>query len=171
MRTKILAALLPVIMTGCITLPSHNRPIETVAKGDTSQSQSKPNIFIERYDYEPPSATQIRVGRYTNADAVNTRQQENLLEVVIDTEIPSKAKTVGEAIDFLLMRSGFSMASPSIQGEHVKQLLSKSLPQSHRKIGPVMLKDALMMLVGKAYWMKVDPVHRLIAFDTVEEFK
>ena len=34
-----------------------------------------------------------------------------------------------------------------------------------------MLKDALMMLVGKAYWMKVDPVHRLIAFDTVEEFK
>ncbi|HBX60541.1 MULTISPECIES: hypothetical protein [unclassified Methylophaga] len=169
MRTILLAALLPVFMTGCITLPSVKQQTKAVAIADAQKP--KPNIFIERYDYEPPSATQIRVGRYTNADAVNTQQQENLLEVVIDTEIPSKAQTVGEAIEFLLMRSGFSMASPTIQGGHVKQLLSKPLPHAHRKIGPVMLKDALMMLVGKAYWMKVDPVHRLIAFDTVEEFK
>ena len=169
MRTKILAAIVPLLMSGCTELPINNQHVKPVEVADVSQS--KPDIFIERYDYEPPSATQIRVGRYTNADAVNTKQQENLLEVVIDTEIPSKAQTVGEAIEFLLMRSGFSMASPSIQGEHVKQLLSKQLPEAHRKIGPVMLKDALMMLVGKAYWMKVDPVHRLIAFDTVEEFK
>lgn len=169
MRTILLAALLPVLMNGCITFPSVEQQTKPVAIADAQKP--KPNIFIERYDYEPPSATQIRVGRYTNADAVNTKQQENLLEVVIDTEIPSKAQTVGEAIEFLLTRSGFSMASPSIQGEHVKQLLSKPLPHAHRKIGPVMLKDALMMLIGKAYWMKVDPVHRLIAFDIVEEFK
>jgi len=169
LRTKLLITLLPVCITGCITLPSTNQQVKPVEVAEAPLPAT--DIFIERYDYEPPSATQIRVGRYSNADAVNTRQQENLLEVVIDTEIPSRAKTVGEAMEFLLMRSGFSLAAPSKQGMHVKQLMSKPLPHSHRKIGPVMLKDALMMLVGKAYWMKVDPVHRLIAFDTVEEFK
>lgn len=161
--------MLPVLVTGCITLPTTNNP--PVPAAAVEAPKPTPEIFIERYDYEPPAATQVRVGRYSSADAVNTSEQENLLQVVIDTEIPSTAKTVGDAIEFLLMRSGFTLAAAEIQGAHVKQLMSKPLPQTHRKIGPVMLKDALMMLVGKAYWMKVDPVHRLIAFDTVEEFK
>lgn len=169
MRTKLLIAVLPVIITGCITLPSFQQQTQPVEKSDAQVVV--PDIFIERYNYEPPKETQIRVGRYSSADAVNTRQQENLLEVVVDTEIPVQEKTVGQAIDFLLLRSGYTLALPEIQGQHVKQLLGKPLPEIHRRIGPVMLKDALMVLVGKAYWMKVDPVHRLIAFDTVEEFK
>lgn len=144
--------------------PNHEIEPEIIEK-------PRAEIFLERYDYQPPTATQIRVGRYSTADAVNSREQENLLHVVITTEIPTTAKTVGEAIEFLLLRSGYSLASPEMQGSHVKQLFQKPLPYSHRKVGPVMLKDALMMLVGKAYWMKADPVHRLIAFDTVDEFK
>jgi len=169
LRTKLLIAALPVIMTGCITLPTFEQEAKPITT--TGSPEVIPDIFIERYDYEPPKETQVRVGRYSSAAAVNTRQQENLLEVVVDTEIPSQEQTVGQAIDFLLLRSGYTLAAPDIQGKHVKQLLNKTLPEIHRKIGPVMLKDALMMLVGKAYWMKVDPVHRLIAFDTVDEFK
>lgn len=169
MRTKLFLVVIPAIITGCITLPKSEQ--NTAVIPTTVEPVTSPDIFIERYDYQPPAATQIRVGRYSSADAVNSDQQENLLQVVIDTEIPQSAKTVGEAIEFLLMRSGYTLAAESKQGNHVKQLLSKPLPHAHRKIGPVMLKDALMMLVGKAYWMKVDPVHRLIAFDTVKEFK
>ena len=169
MRTKTILALLPILVSGCITLPKSggSEPVQPQPVAE----KPAPEIFIERYDYEPPSATQIRVGRYSTADAVNTSEQENLLDVVVDTQIPASEKSVGEAIEFLLMRSGYTLAAAEMQGEHVKQLLKKPLPQAHRKVGPVMLKDALMMLVGKAYWMKVDPVHRLIAFDTVKEFK
>ena len=169
MRTILLIAILPVVLTGCLSLPIVDQESKQAEPTDTPVAIS--DIFIERYDYEPPKETQIRVGRYSSAAAVNTRQQENLLEVVVDTEIPNQEKTVGQAINFLLLRSGYTLAVPEIQGKHIKQFLNKKLPQIHRKIGPVMLKDALMMLVGKAYWMKVDPVHRLIAFDTVEEFK
>lgn len=161
---------LSVLASGCSSLPQLTQtepPKQTFEPVEVK----KTDTYIQRYQYEPPEATQVRVGRYSSADAVNTDHQENLLHVVIDTRIPKSAKTVGEGIDFLLMRSGFSMADTDIQGEHISQLLKKPLPHAHRDVGPVMLKDALMMLVGKAYWMKVDPVHRLIAFDTVQEFK
>lgn len=170
MRTKITFLVVTLALTGCIhketTKPRQITPVQ-----DTAQEQPAPDLFVESYYYTPPKETEIRIGRYTAAKASNTDEQENLLNVVIQTEIPAKIVTVGEAIDFLLLRSGFSLAPVEAQGKHVPQLLNKTLPHAHRKVGPVMLKDALSMLVGNAFWMRADPVHRLIAFDTVEEFK
>lgn len=170
MRTKTLILLIPLICSGCISQisKSHNHSIEPV---QSEVEPEKPDMYVERYYYSPPESTQIQIGRYTAADASNTDEQENLLNVVIDTEVPAKIVTVGETIDFLLLRSGFTLAPGEAQGKHVSQLLKKKLPHSHRRVGPIMLKDALSMIVGKAFWMRVDPVHRLIAFDTVEEFK
>lgn len=168
MRTKVVCLLLPLALSACSV--QETKPVSTVVKQPPVE-QKKPDMFVERYYYQPPKETQIQIGRYSSADAANTDEQENLLNVVIQTEIPATVTTVGEAIDFLLLRSGFSLAPIEAQGKHVTQLLKKSLPQAHRRVGPVMLKDALTMIVGKAFWMSVDPVHRLIAFDTVEEFK
>lgn len=170
MRTKHLVLLTPIIFAGC--LPQTTKPVtESNLQTQAEAEPARPDMFVERYYYTPPESTQIQIGRYTAADASNTDEQENLLNVVIDTEVPAKIVTVGETIDFLLMRSGFSLAPAEAQGSHVSQLLKKKLPHAHRRVGPIMLKDALSMVVGKAFWMRVDPVHRLIAFDTVEEFK
>lgn len=168
MRTKLAYILLPLAMSACSV--QETKPVSKIVTQPPVE-QKKPDMFVERYYYQPPKETQVQIGRYSSADASNTDEQENLLNVVIQTEIPATVMTVGEAINFLLLRSGFSLAPVEAQGIHVTQLLQKSLPQAHRRVGPIMLKDALTMLVGKAFWMSVDPVHRLIAFDTVEEFK
>lgn len=170
MRTHIFLLLIPLVSAGCQTAATV-KPNPVVTEAPKVIEQPAPDMFVERYYYTPPKETEIRIGRYSSAKASSSDEQQNLLNVVIKTEIPAKIVTVGEAIDFLLMRSGYSLAPVEAQGKHVPQLLKKRLPHAHRKVGPIMLKDALGMIVGNAYWMSADPVHRLIAFDTVEEFK
>lgn len=170
MRTQILLLLIPLAGIGCQST-AQLKPQPLTAESPAAVELKAPDMFVERYYYTPPKETEIRIGRYTSAKAASSDEQENLLNVVIQTEIPAKILTVGEAIRFLLMRSGYSLAPIEAQGKHVPQLLNKPLPHAHRKVGPIMLKDALGMIVGNAYWMSADPVHRLIAFDTVEEFK
>ncbi|MCX7108637.1 MAG: hypothetical protein NTX45_00650 [Proteobacteria bacterium] len=62
---------------------------------------------------------------------------------VIDVHLPADIATVGEAVDYLLRRSGFNLL-PADPGDYaVAYLLSQPLPDIHRHLGPVSLRDAL----------------------------
>lgn len=158
------------LLTACGgTHPIKSAPLEPVAKSVVTPTKeeffySKKKEYIDR-------SSEMRVGRYSTARLSSTPDQEDLLQVIIETKIPNNIQTVGGAIQFLLQRSGYQLADPSKQGVNVNQLFKMKLPFSHRKIGPITLKNALLLIAGEAYWMKVDPVHRLIAFDTIKEFK
>jgi len=167
LRTIIQISLLSLTLTGCF----NKQPVETVRPVPVPVAVSESaEFYVDAYKHNPDE-TEIQVGRYASAKAAATHYQKDLLSVVIQTTIPAHVDTVGEAMTFLLMRSGYELAEPKRQGEYVPQLLSKKLPYAHRKLGPITLKDALLLIVGDAYWMKVDPVHRLIAFETVKEFQ
>ena len=156
-----------ILFAGCSI--QQEKPIEPAAV--PVPEEATPNVYTRLSRNDGNREDQIQIGRYTTASATATIEQEDLLEVIIKTKIPNSIQTVGDGVNFLLLRSGYTLASKLAQGKDVEQLLSRPIPYAHRSIGPMTLKRALLVLVGDAFWMKVDPVHRLIAFDTVEEYR
>lgn len=167
MKAGVVSVLALSVLAGCAT---NQQPIvEPVA---VVPAEPEPVVDVTpsyiqtvRYNDESP-LDQIQIGRYTTAESVVTDSQFDLLNVMVDTTIPSSYTTVGQAIKFLLLRSGYSLYSPAKQSPEAQHLLMLQLPQAHRNIGPVTLKKALLMIAGEAYTMQIDPVKRFISFSS-----
>ena len=107
----------------------------------------------------------MQTGRYSHVKNIPPVDQLNPLKVVIQTRIPQTVKTVGETVQFLLVRSGYVLASDDVLSEEAKTLLALPLPEIHRNIGPMTLDRALHTLSGEAFELVVDPVHRKVAYE------
>ena len=106
----------------------------------------------------------VRVARYSVIAPVATSAQADLLEVVVTARFPRLVDTIGGAIEHLLRRSGYRLQEPHA-GEGSENLFYKiPLPEVHRTLGPITLKNALMTLVGPGYRMSVDPLQRTVSF-------
>jgi conjugative transfer region protein (TIGR03748 family) len=111
----------------------------------------------------------VRVGRYSTVTPKPTPEQASLLLAIIQAKMPPKVDTVGKAVRHLLRRSGFELADGGAMQPEVVQILGKKLPQVHRKFGPMTLEDALLVLVGPAFRLDVDHVHRVINFRLADQ--
>lgn len=109
----------------------------------------------------------VRVARYSTVIPRPTPEQADLLLVLIRMEMPAEVDSVGEAIRYLLRYSGFRLANAGAMQPEVVQMLDKELPRVHRKLGPMTLEDALLVLVGSAFQLDVDHVHRVINYRLV----
>lgn len=107
----------------------------------------------------------IPTGRYSTVTNLPSSEQMDPLRVIIKTKIPQSVKTVGEAISYLLVRSGYTLVKKESMSTDVKTLMELDLPQVHRKLGPITLDVALHALCGFAYELVVDPIHRKISFE------
>tara|TARA_R110001583_G_scaffold88182_1_gene228973 strand:+ start:19109 stop:19546 length:438 start_codon:yes stop_codon:yes gene_type:complete len=107
----------------------------------------------------------VQTGRYSHVRNVPLADQFNPLKVVVSTTFPSQLQSVGQAMNFLLLRSGYEMANTLVLSDETVELLRLPLPEIHRQIGPVTLDVALRTLAGDAFDLIVDPVHRKIAFE------
>jgi type IV pili sensor histidine kinase/response regulator len=107
----------------------------------------------------------IQMGRYSHVRNVPLADQFNPLKVVVSTTFPSQLQSVGQAMNFLLLRSGYEMANTLVLSDEAIELLRLPLPEVHRQIGPITLDQALKTLAGDAFDLIVDPVHRKIAFE------
>ena len=106
----------------------------------------------------------VRIARYSVIAPVATSAQADLLEVVVNIRFPRSIDTVGGALQHLLRRSGYRLQEPHT-GEELKNLLPDlPLPEVHRTLGPITLKNALMTLVGPGYRMSGDPLQRSVSF-------
>ena len=111
----------------------------------------------------------MQTGRYTNVKNIAPLDQINPLKVVIKTSIPQSVSTVRESVEFLLIRSGYLLADDEVLSTEAKILLSHTLPEVHRTIGPMTLDQALHTLSGEAFELIVDPVNRKVAFELSEK--
>ena len=111
----------------------------------------------------------LQTGRYSYVKNVAPVDQLNPLKVVIKTKIPQTANTVQDAIDFLLVRSGYGLADNEVLSEEAKVVLGHELPVIHRELGPMTLDVALGTLFGDSFELVVDPVHRKVAFELSEK--
>jgi conjugative transfer region protein (TIGR03748 family) len=105
----------------------------------------------------------LQVGRYHTVNAVPTREQQALLQVIIEVTLPEEVVDIQSAVDYLLLRSGYQFTTLP-QAYDVQQLLQKPIPAVHRHLGPITLESALQILVGAPFQLAIDPVHRQVGY-------
>jgi len=111
------------------------------------------------------AAPEVQVGRYATIRAVPTVEQADLLAAQVMLRLPTSMATVGQAVEHLLQSSGYRLAPQDTAEPSRTTLLNLPLPEPHRVLGPMPLKTALETLVGPAFRLVEDPVHRLVSFE------
>ncbi len=110
-------------------------------------------------------ADDVQVGRYSLFAATPTEAQVELLATTTTVRFPERIRTVGEAVRYLLQRSGYRLPTVESIGPDTVALFGLPLPAVHRSLGPMTLRDTLATLAGPAFYLVQDPVHRLITFE------
>ena len=110
-------------------------------------------------------ANDVQVGRYSLLSAIPTAAQADLMVTPVTIQFPERIQNVGEAVRYLLHRSGYRLAHTEALEPEAMALLSLPLPAVHRSLGPLALQQALQTLAGPTFQLVQDPVHRLIAFE------
>ncbi|WP_425598361.1 PilL N-terminal domain-containing protein [Citrobacter freundii] len=108
----------------------------------------------------------VRYGRYTLVELAPASAQQDLLLQVVDVSIPdTRSATVGDALHHVLLRSGYQLCPVG----DITALNSLPLPASHYRLGPMLLRDALLTLAGPAWDLKVDDGARRICFNRAQQ--
>ena len=110
-------------------------------------------------------ANAVQTDRYSLLQATPTEAQVELLATTVMIRFPQRIQTVGEAVHYLLQRSGYRLVTADVIDPETATLLALPLPAVHRNLGPMTLRDALMTLAGPAFQLVQDPVHRLMTFE------
>ncbi len=107
-----------------------------------------------------------RLARYTMAKLEPDAAQVNPLASTISIHLPRESvKTVGDAVRYLLVRTGYRLADglPT----DVSDVLALSLPDVHRQLGPYTVTEALNVLLGATYSLEIDASRRVVAYRAV----
>jgi conjugative transfer region protein (TIGR03748 family) len=114
-------------------------------------------------------AKDLQVGRYSLYKATPTQAQSELLATIMTVRFPNRIQGVGEAVRYLLQRSGYRLADIKSTGPDTAAMFDLPIPAVHRSLGPMTLRDALEILAGPAFHLVQDPVHRLVSFERCSE--
>ena len=68
--------------------------------------------------------------------------------------------SVGDAMRHVLLRSGYRLCD----APEAATLYALPLPAAHLRLGPLMLRDALLTLAGPAWELSVDDLTRQVCF-------
>jgi len=110
-------------------------------------------------------AADIRVSRYTTASAVPDIAQVDPLEAVVQVSFPrTSVATVGDAVTYLLLRTGYRLAPQQEADTKTNTILSMPLPEVHRQLGPYSVRTALSVLLGTPFVLSVDATQRLVSY-------
>lgn len=114
----------------------------------------------------------VKLSRYTEVDATPRPEETDILSVTVEVDFPRAIRKVGDALEFLLMNSGYRLEDPQESGRHQYVLYQFDLPEVHRSLGPVSLRDALTVLGNGGFVPVANPVLRTIRYkvDTGEAF-
>lgn len=107
-------------------------------------------------------AATTQYGRYLTTSDKPMTAQTNLLSQKIEVRFPASVRTVGDAINYILLPSGYSLVPSKQQSPDLKITLSKPLPAIDRNFGPMALGTALTTLAGPAFYLIHDPISRTV---------
>lgn len=110
----------------------------------------------------PEFVPAIRYGRYTLIELVPDLAQRDLMQQVVEVSIPPAFDaTVGDALRYVLLRSGYRPCDTP----DASALYGLPLPAAHLHLGPLALRDALLTLTGSDAWqLSVDDAARQVCF-------
>lgn len=105
------------------------------------------------------------LARYTTVQRVPSVAQRDLLSMEVPTNFVETVRTVGEAIESVLLTTGYRLSSTMSADPMRSALLSLPLPGVHRSLTGLTARDALKLLAGPAFTLVEDPLHRLVSFE------
>ncbi|KGA36297.1 hypothetical protein KU74_07490 [Pectobacterium brasiliense] len=137
----------------------------------TTSSVSRPAVQPRTNDiYQNRSPEVVRYDRYTLVSTRPADSQRDPLNQMIDITMPQQlVRSVGDGFRYLLLESGYSLCPSS--SSMFTELLSRPLPGVQRSIGPVRLSEALQIVAGPAWRLRVDDVNREVCFVLRDEYR
>lgn len=154
------------LLAGCATQgdKAPNNELETaVAPAEIPApeiNETRYSLLSEKFK---PVAV-VQTARYSFVPAIPTLPQREPLQVIITVTIPSDLQTVGEAVHYLLRRSGYSVESPPTLNPNAVRMFLNPLPDVQRSLGPMTLQDALTVLGTPELVPVIDPIRRRINY-------
>lgn len=106
------------------------------------------------------SHDEVRIARYTTAAIASSSLMRSPLDTLVRVQVPRDISTVGGAIKYLLLRTGYELGAVDPDAAH---LLALPLPENHRDLGPAYVHDLLSGLVGSPFVVDANPVTRRIS--------
>lgn len=116
-------------------------------------------------------AAQIQTDRYTMVTPAPEQSELDPLAVNVQLAFPPNVKTVRDAVNYVLMNSGWVLALDKSNDDALAITLDRPLPQVHRKLSLMPLRTVLQVLVGEYFVPVEDPLRRIYTFDLHEEYK
>lgn len=111
------------------------------------------------------AANVTQINRYATVANKPLAAQINPLLAVQQVHFPQEVQTIGQAIEWWLRFSGFSLISKKKQPESLQAVMRQALPQIDRTLGPLTVKDGLEVLVGQQSFALIeDPLLRQVNF-------
>lgn len=111
------------------------------------------------------AANVTQINRYATVANKPLAAQINPLLAVQQVHFPQEVQTIGQAIEWWLRFSGFSLVSKEKQSESLQAVMRQALPQIDRTLGPLTVKDGLEVLVGQQSFVLIeDPLLRQVNF-------
>lgn len=125
---------------------------------------------IDLYPQEPPATaqvvsvatTEVRVNRYTSVLSEPTVSEVLPLQSVIHISYPRDVRSVGQALDYTLLRSGYRLGTASSAEQSLFRDLA--LPESQRVLGPYTVERVLQTLIGSEWQLTVNHPARVVSF-------
>ena len=103
----------------------------------------------------------MRYGRYTLIELGPTPPQRDLMQQVVDVSMPATLDTnVGDALRYVLLHSGYRLC----RADNTTPLVTLPLPAADLHLGPMTLREALLVLADPAWEMSVDETTRSVCF-------
>lgn len=147
-----------ILVAGCATTTSLPALTPTTSSvGDAGTSAIQPMSTELPADAVPVA----RYSRYTLVELVPQPVQRDLMRQVVEVAIPpSFDASVGDALRYVLLRSGYRLCD----APDAAPLYALPLPAAHLRLGPLPLRDALLALAGPAWELSIDDATRHVCF-------
>lgn len=108
---------------------------------------------------------EVLASRYTSISLAAADEDYNPIAVAAKITFPrAKVSTVGDAVRYLLIRTGYDLVPFSKLDPQVVNVLSKRLPDSQRELGIYSVGTMLGVLLGDPFSLRVDHVTRQITY-------
>jgi len=116
-------------------------------------------------------ADYIKTDRYTLVQPQPQASELDPLSVNVKLSFPPHIRTVGDAVNYVLVNSGWVLARETASDGALAITLNRPLPQVHRKLSLMPLRTVLQVLVGRHYMPVEDPIRRIYSFDLKDEYR
>lgn len=102
------------------------------------------------------AANVTQVNRYATVTNKPLAAQVNPLLAVQQIHFPQEIKTIGQAVEWWLRYSGFTLVAKEKQPESLQAVMRQPLPQIDRNLGPLTVREGLEVLVGQQVFTLIE---------------